>query len=194
MESSGGQSFVCGLSTDGRFLAFVSDAARLAGKDGNGHGLDLFLRDRQRGVTTRVSARSETHLGGDGASSWGALSADGSRVAFQSDARNLVTNRVVTPGNVFARDLNTGVVRLLSVSTNGTGGNRPSVWPVITPDGRFVAFESDASDLVPNDQNNGRDVFLADHRLSPPVTARNAHVYVADRLGNTIQLASEFWA
>src|SRR5438093_10108146 len=102
---------------------------------------------------------------GNGFSAFPAISADGRFVAFESDASDLVAND--TNGNVedvFVRDLKTGTTALVSVNGAGTGsGNGASGFPVISADGRFVAFESDASDLAATDTNvHVADVFVRD--------------------------------
>lgn len=94
-----------------------------------------------------------------------ALSADGRFVVFISEASDLVTN--VRDGNfspdVYVRDLQTGVTELVSVNLTGrASGNNTSANPMISANGRFVAFESAADDLVEGDTNSNRDVFIRD--------------------------------
>ena len=90
------------------------------------------------------------------------LSGDGRRVVFLSSAKNLVSNDDLAPSvDVFVRDPATGQTTLISVNSSGTGGgNDDSAAPVISSDGRFVAFESLASNLVPNDTNQASDIFV----------------------------------
>ena len=92
------------------------------------------------------------------------ISADGQLVVFDSYASNLTpTDTNGHTRDVFLRDLSRGVTTLISFNRTGNGsGNRESKNPLISADGRFVAFESDANDLVPNDLNDTRDVFVRD--------------------------------
>ena len=93
------------------------------------------------------------------------MSADGRYVAFQSDASNLVPGDTNHSTDVFVRDLRSGTTRRVSVATDGTQANGDSFSPAISADGRYVAFVSDASNLVPGDTNHSTDVFVRDLRL-----------------------------
>ncbi|HEX8282903.1 MAG TPA: Calx-beta domain-containing protein [Pyrinomonadaceae bacterium] len=105
--------------------------------------------------------------GGNAGSSLPRTSADGRFVVFQSDASDLVANDANGKTDVFVRDLQTDTTRLVSVNAAGTGtGNNLSLVNSITPDGRFVLFGSAASDLVANDANGKRDVFVRDLQLN----------------------------
>jgi archaellum component FlaF (FlaF/FlaG flagellin family) len=128
--------------------------------------VDVFVRDIVAGTTTRVSVAS------DGAQANGScyepsISADGRYVAFESLASNLVpgdTNAV--PGDpwtgldVFVRDTVAGTTTRVSVASDGTEANGDTGEPSISGDGRYVAFESWASNLVPGDTNERYDVFV----------------------------------
>jgi Tol biopolymer transport system component len=151
------------LNADGRFVAFVSRAANLATNRTDGLTLQVYVRDRQAGVTWMASTTADDLAGGDGPSYDPWLSADGRWLVFASEARNLVTNATTGLGDVFVRDLVQGVTRLVSVNATGeAGGNGASAEASLTPDGRFVTFESQASDLVANDTNLQTDVFVRD--------------------------------
>jgi len=157
------------ISADGRFVAFVSNAIIVAG-DTNG-ATDVFVRDRQTGVTERVSVASDGSQGNgaSGSSLVGvpAISAgDGRFVGFASNASNLVTD---TNGatDVFLHDRQTGATERVSVASDGTQGNGMSGFPAISADGRFVAFASNADNLVTSDTNGAFDVFV---RTTPPST------------------------
>ena len=89
-----------------------------------------------------------------------AISADGRFVAFSSDATNLVPGDTNGTADVFVRDRQTGTTRRVSVGPGGAQGNGDSVDPALSADGRFVAFESDATNLVPGDTNGVDDVFV----------------------------------
>jgi Tol biopolymer transport system component len=159
-----GESSQPALSADGRFVGFQSFATNLVPDDTNRSG-DAFVRDRQTGVTTRVS------VGPGGAqanffSAAPALSADGRIVAFGSVASNLVPGDSNDIFDVFVRDLRTGVTRRVSVGPGGAQANGESfAGPLsLSADGRFVAFDSRASNLVLRDTNGVQDVFVRDRR------------------------------
>ena len=150
------------LSPDGRFVVFTSSANDLVPGGNSFYSLNVFLRDRIAGTTTLVSANLGGSGGGNGNSTLGQASTNGQFVVFQSDASNLVPNDTNGVTDIFVRDLVAGTTTLVSVSTNGGLANGASTDPVITPDGRFVAFISSASNLVPNDTNGIPDVFVRD--------------------------------
>ena len=115
-------------------------------------------------VTTRVSLTAE---GGQAnrSSFNAAISADGLHVAFESEATNLVRDDGNQQLDVFVRDLATGVTERVSVSSEGVEGDDISFEPRISADGRFVAFTSRASNLIPHDLNDALDVFVRDRLL-----------------------------
>lgn len=132
-------------------------------------GRDVFVRDRTLGITRRVSVRTGGAQAEEGSGLVGAvISADGRWVAFSSDATNLVgddANGHVP--DIYLHRLATQTTRLVSVSSNGTQANQSSGDPDISADGRYVAFRSTASNLVPCDTNQSRfqrglDVFRHD--------------------------------
>jgi hypothetical protein len=154
------------LSDDGRYVGFTSYASNLVLNDFNGK-YDVFVRDRSLSTTLLVSV-SLNNVSGNSHSQAMSLSADGRYAAFKSAATDLVAN---TPANnmawVFVRDLQLGTTELVSRATDGT---IPSTgfaqWGCISGDGRFVAFESTMSTLVPGDTNNNYDVFVHDRYSS----------------------------
>ncbi|RMH03738.1 MAG: hypothetical protein D6702_05130, partial [Planctomycetota bacterium] len=148
------------ISGDGSRVAFWSDADNFVVGD-LPLTRDVFVHDRTTGETILVSV-SLTGLPGNGPSSRPAISADGRFVAFKSFASDLVPNDTNLAGDVFVRDLLLGTTERVSVSSAGVEGNGLSSVPSISADGRFVAFRSIASNLVPNDWNNTEDVFLHD--------------------------------
>jgi Tol biopolymer transport system component len=93
-----------------------------------------------------------------------AISANGRFVAFASTASNLVPGDSNNREDVFVRDRQTGTTERVSVRTGGGQSNNPSSMPTLSADGRFVAFASAATNLVPGDTNNGDDVFVHDRR------------------------------
>jgi Tol biopolymer transport system component len=163
VDSSGfegaGNSGSASISADGRYVAFVSDAANLVAGDNNGT-LDVFVRDRTSGTTIRVSLDS-TGAEANGNSDRPALSADGRFLAFRSDATNLVAGDTNGSFDIFVRDLSTGATVRASVDSGGAQAAGASDFPSLSSDGRFVAFMSSAP-LVPGDTNSVSDVFVRD--------------------------------
>lgn len=149
------------ISADGRYVAFESFAANFASGDTNGT-LDIFVHDRQTGITIRVS-EGASGAQADAASEHPSLSADGRWVAFQSDANTLVPGDAFNT-DIFVRDLLVGTIARISVGSGSGGG--PSRAPSFSPDGRYVAFESSAANLVPGDTNGVSDAFVYDLVMS----------------------------
>ena len=151
------------VSGNGGFVAFRSQASDLIAGDTNGRW-DIFVRDLTNGTTERVSIAS------DGAESNHnsfdpSLSDDGRFVAFRSMATNLVAGDANARADVFVHDRTTGqTVRVSNPSTGESDGH--SFEPVISGDGAWVAFESDATNLVAGDTNGARDVFRVANRLA----------------------------
>ena len=148
------------ISADGRYVVFDSFAPNLVPGDTNGL-TDVFLRDRQTHTTVRVSV-SATGQQSNGSSYWASISPDGRYIAYTSDATNLVPDNTGGYANVYLLDRQTGRLSLVSKTATGTAGNGNSQTPVVSADGRYVAFESQADNLVPGDTNNAMDVFVKD--------------------------------
>jgi Tol biopolymer transport system component len=158
-----GSSAFPSISADGRYVAFVSSASNLVPGDTNGVW-DIFVRDRQANTTTRVSIASDGTQGNDSSYTSPSISADGGYVAFLSIASNLVPGDTNATIDVFVRDRQTNTTTRVSLATDGTQGNGASGWPSISADGRYVAFQSAASNLVPADTNWVSDVFVRDRQ------------------------------
>jgi len=150
------------ITSDGRFVLFSSSANDLVPGDNNQLGLDLFLRDRWSNSTILVSTNFAGLGGGNGNSINGSISTNGQFVVFQSDASDLLPGDTNGASDIFLRDLQAGTAELISVALDGGWGNDPSTDPAITPDGRYVAFISEASNLVPGDTNGIADIFVRD--------------------------------
>ena len=154
------------ISADGRFVGFTSQATNFAVGDTN-NTRDVFLRDRQAGITTLISI-SFSGVPGNSGSQEVRLSSDGRFAAFMSGSTNLVLNGPTNvTGRIYVRDLWTGTTELVSLATAGMSSTTSSgAKPCISGDGRYVAFESMANDLVPGDTNGSLDVFLRDRFAS----------------------------
>jgi Tol biopolymer transport system component len=150
------------ISADGRYVTFESDATNLVSGDTNG-AVDVFVRDRQAGTTTRVS-KSNAGVEGDDASLNPAISSDGRYVAFHSIATNLVSGDTNGNSDIFVRDRQTGTTTRVSRDSAGVEGNGDSNYPSLSADGRYVAFWSNANNLVSGDTNAVTDVFVRDRQ------------------------------
>ena len=114
-------------------------------------------------ISVRSSSSVPLPAGGNGDSVDPQISPDGRFVLFNSAAGNLLSNTVgQLCSQVFLRDRASNTTSLVSVNVNGFGGNGNSTYGGMSPDGRYVAFSSDASDLVAGDTNGWRDVFVRD--------------------------------
>ncbi len=154
------------LSADGRRVAFRSQATNLVPNDTNGVG-DIFVRDVVTQETTLASVadnESQT-IGSFGANSGGVISADGSHVAFVTRGL-IIAGQYQNNRQVWLRDLWGRSTALVSVSLIGGEPNgAASPTPSVSGDGRYVAYQSDASDLVAGDTNGQPDVFVRDMEL-----------------------------
>lgn len=126
------------LSNNGNFVVFASSDY-------------IFVRNIHRSVTSRIAPGRDP-----------SININGHLVTFTSGSGNLVVNDTNNSFDIFLHDTQTRATRRLSVNADGTEGNRGSYKSAISPDGRFVAFVSYASNLVPNDTNNAPDIFMSD--------------------------------
>lgn len=149
------------ITPDGRYVLFASSASNLVANDSNGE-YDIFVHDRITGTTERVSVATDgTET--DDASYNGSISADGRFVAFSSNASNLVAGEQTFFSQVYVRDRLNGITERISVSTDGVLGNASSSSTTISADGRYIAFTSNADNLVAGDTNGYySDIFVHD--------------------------------
>ena len=172
---------ISAISADGRYVAFQSQASNLVAGDTNAVH-DVFVHDRQNGNTIQASVSSNATQG-NGTSIDPAISTNGRYITFRSNASNLVLGDSNGFIDVFVHDQQTGNTTRVSVSSSATQGNSNSLEPAISADGRFTAFSSNASNLVPGDSNGFVDVFVHDRQtgdtnrvsLSSIGTQSNAH-------------------
>lgn len=171
------------ITGDGRYVVFASHATNLVTGDTNAV-TDVFVHDRNTATTTRISLATGGAQGND--TSWAAaISDDGRYIAFRSSAGNLVPGHTGMAYDIFLRDRTTGQTTAISVATDGTQANGESDWPSISADGRYVVFNSQATNLVPDDTNNTLDVFVRDttagttQRISLTDTGGQANGYPA---------------
>ncbi|MEG4338062.1 DUF4347 domain-containing protein, partial [Microcoleus sp. D3_18_C2] len=177
------------ISPDGRYVVFQSFASNLVAGDTNFTN-DIFLRDTQTNITTRLSLDSAA-AEGNGGSDQPSISPDGRYVVFYSFASNLVTGDTNSRADIFLRDTQTNITTRLSLDSAAAEGNSNSFNPSISADGRYVVFESDASNLVTGDTNSSRDIFLRDR--SPTITrVTSTTLDGLYGIGQTISITAEF--
>lgn len=153
------------ISADGRTVVFGSKATNLVPEKFYPYW-DIFAWDR---ITGEISLISWNMTGTSVNDAWSAnVSADGRYVAYVSDVAEIVPNDTNYATDVFVYDRKTGLTERVSVASDGTQGDRPSgEWgkPALSADGRYVVFASEARNLVPDDTNGTRDVFIHDRVL-----------------------------
>jgi Tol biopolymer transport system component len=148
------------ISADGRYVAFRSYSDNLVAGDTNGYS-DVFVRDRLLGTTTLVSVDS-AGIQGNSTSQDPAISPDGRYIAFVSYGSNLFSGDTNGMPDIFVRDRQTNTTERVTFAFNGGGIDLPCSSPSISADGRFVAFESYATNLVPGDTNGLPDIYVRD--------------------------------
>ena len=160
------------ISADGRFVGFFSGASNLVPGDNNGFA-DIFVHDRQTGTTTRVSVASDGSEGNGDVPLGPGISADGRYVSFCSAASNLVTGDNNSAQDMFVHDRSTGNTTRVSVTSSGAeaNGNSSGGRGSISADGRYVAFESNATNLVTGDNSGSWDVFVHDRQTGATIRA-----------------------
>lgn len=178
------------LSSSGRYVVFNGYDKSLVPGDRRDCGLsnrqDIILLDRSAGTRTLVSKTFNGKAPNGPSFAVPSISANGGRVAFWSEATNLLPGNPKTypqgaGPDVYVYDASKGTLSLVSIALSGGFGNGFSGQPRITPDGRFVAFFSDANDLVPDDR---------DRPGEPHLNLKIGDVFVRDlRLGETIRVS-----
>jgi Tol biopolymer transport system component len=163
-----GNSYSPSISANGRFVTFTSGASNLVPGDTNRTN-DIFVRDLLTNTTTRVSVDSVGNQAND-ASDRGSITPDGRFVVFYSFASNLVPGDTNNNIDIFVYDTLANTTTRVSVDSAGNQANREVYGSSIWADGRFVAFTSFASNLVPGDTNENYDTFVRD--LSTNTTTR----------------------
>jgi Tol biopolymer transport system component len=180
-EETNGHSYTSSISADGRYIAFESWASNLVPSDIN-KAPDIFIYDRDASVTERVSIGVDG-VEGNGYSFSPSISADGRHIAFDSVASNLVPGDTGA-SDAFVHDRETGTTRRASSAPGGSTASGGSSSPSLSADGRFIAFVSESSDLVPGDLNAVSDAFVHDlgHALGVQalsVAADGSHLSVS---------------
>jgi Tol biopolymer transport system component len=146
------------MSSDGRFVAFLSFASNLVAEDSN-LTWDVFVRDRQAGTTERVSVGSAGEQANDGSYNM-AISGDGSVIAFVSYATNLVAGDTNGAADMFVHNRLQGTTELVSLGSAGEPANDEPSLPAVNGNGSVIAFMSAATNLVADDTNRASDIFV----------------------------------
>jgi len=164
-KQGNGHSLAPTISAEGRYIAFDSVANNLSLLDTNLFS-DVFIHDRQTHQTQLVSLAANQNEAGNGDSLNPSLSADGQWIAFDSDASNLVTTETKNISNIFLQERLTQQTTLVSMNEQLEAGNQSSVLPTLSSDGRYVVFNSAATNLAlvvaAKDENGAFDVFKYD--------------------------------
>jgi hypothetical protein len=165
-NEANGDSFEAAISADGRYVSFTSLANDVTNNDNNIFR-DIFLRDTQNNSTERITENT-----GD-LNTWedSSVSSNGRYIAYRGRPPQ-PCDQVLCEIFVFDRDTDTAV--RASVSSGGSAGNEDSYTPVVAAGGRYVVFASKATNLVPNDTNGNRDIFVRDYLPSPTMSVNVA--------------------
>jgi Tol biopolymer transport system component len=144
------------ITPDGRYVVFYTWAYNLSD-----YGSGVYLRDLVNNVTEYISLPYDGSVGTSGGA-YPAITPNGRYVVFESTSTNIVPGDTNGASDIFLRDRELGTTTRLSVSSTGEQGDAGSFYPSISDDGRFVAFESLATNLVADDTNGVYDIFLHD--------------------------------
>jgi Tol biopolymer transport system component len=180
------------ISSDGDYVVFRSSASNLVEDDFNGEA-DIFVHDLQSRATQLVSIDSSGNQAND-FSAWPSISADGRYVAFLSYASNLVGGDTNGIGDVFVHDRQTGTTERVSVDSHGTQASHPFGWPPsgpsISAEGRYVAFNSSAPNLVGGDTNGLSDTFVHDRQTGTTQQVSVSSSGISQASGNSLNSPS----
>ena len=154
------------MSADGRYVAFWSDATNLMPKYNNNYW-NVYVRDRQARITEIISVATDGTYGNK-VSNYPTLSSDGRYCVFYSEATNLAPGDTNGVADIYLRDRVNHTTERISVAKGGQEPNDDCFYPCVSADGNIAAFESYASNLVPNDTNNKYDIFISRRILPDP--------------------------
>lgn len=159
------------ISADGRYVVFDSDATNLVDMEFQGTH-QVYVRDLQEGVTTLVSMGDSGEEMGDNCAKEGRISADGKYIVYSSNSSNILGGvAAASRRQIFRYEMSTGTTTLVSVDYAGNPGTACSKWPSISADGRYVAFESKAANLVEGVGNGYFQIYVRDMQSGSTVLA-----------------------
>ena len=150
------------ISADGRFVAFISDAKNLLLADSDARP-DVYVADTWTGKLQLASV-SSAGVKSNGFCEEPRISADGKTVCFSTDGNNLVPGDTGFDSDIFVHDLETGITEMASSGPTGIQGNDESFYPWLSGDGRYVVFESNATNLVVGGTSGSSQIFLLDRQ------------------------------
>lgn len=174
------------VSANGRYVVFESEASNLVANDANGQ-TDIFLRDTVSSTTQLLSVNNAGTVAANGGSFSPRLTPDGRYVVFGTRATDLIPGKTSTVHDLVLRDLVAGTKELVSVTPANTGGNGDSFVSSMTDDGRFIAFDSTASNLHAADASGSRDVFVRDRLTGTNILCS---ISTNGQSGNGVSIAS----
>ncbi|MGD2186587.1 MAG: hypothetical protein PVI71_10685, partial [Desulfobacterales bacterium] len=156
-----GDSFFPAISSDGRFVAFTSEASNLVAGDTNNKA-DVFVHDRQNDTTELIIGPAEFTSGSNIIIVAPNISPDGNFVGFRSDADDLVPADTNISFDTFLINRSTSIIERSSISSSEIEGNSDSSRPALSTANQYVVFSSNATNLVSGDTNGSEDVFVRD--------------------------------
>ncbi|MEH3099100.1 cadherin domain-containing protein [Sphingomonas adhaesiva] len=159
-NSGGDGTYVHDISSDGTKVLFSSPSPNYISGDDNGTN-DIFIKDLSSGLVTVISSNEQGKFG-NGFSTGAKFSSDGNKVLFLSISSNLSDNDNNKRADTFVKDLRTGGISLVSSGDMGQAGNGDADQAIWSPDGKKVLFSTYASNLVPDDNNSAKDIFIRD--------------------------------
>ncbi|MDM8528446.1 hypothetical protein QUF58_09575 [Anaerolineales bacterium HSG24] len=164
---SNGNSLDAFIAMYGRYVSFQSKATNLIANDTNSMQ-DVFLYDMDTGQTILMSVTSNGTQANRESNQLAPVSGLGRSAVFQTVANNLVSSDTNGHIDIFVHDQSSQLTDRVSVSTTGEQGSMSSSYPYISANGRYVTFVSEASNLVPNDDNRKLDIFVYDRGVAEP--------------------------
>ena len=147
------------ISEDGRYIGFASRATNFVGQQTTGY--NAYVYDTQTGDYTLASVNNAGDAANAGGGTQVGMSPDGRYVVFATKASNLSPLDNNNSTDIYIRDLQKGVTRLVSIDVNGNAAGRSRL-PQVSSDGQVIAFESGSPKLVAHDTNGFDDDFVRD--------------------------------
>ncbi len=177
--SADAESYEATVSGDGNLIAFTSAASNISEIEKGVSNNNVFIRDMSAGITTMISVDPRAKKGGGGSKP--SISYDGSRVAFYSHTETLVPNDNNGLWDIFLWEKGVNALKRISLTSDHKERNQGNesanrvVAPAISGNGRYIAYATTATNMVPNDNNNFQDVFLYDSNTDSTIMVSNAN-------------------